>query len=54
MAVDQLGKHTINNIYYDTPDNLLIRRSIEKTFYKEKLRLRSYGTLGLLDSIFLK
>lgn len=54
MAVDQLGKHTINNIYYDTPDNLLIRRSIEKTVYKEKLRLRSYGTLGLLDSIFLK
>jgi len=54
MEVDQFGKHTINNIYYDTPDNLLIRRSIEKPVYKEKLRLRSYGTPGLLDSVFLE
>ena len=31
------------NLYFDTPDFLLIRRSIEKPIYKEKLRLRSYG-----------
>lgn len=30
------------NIYFDTPDNLLIKRSVEKPLYKEKLRLRSY------------
>lgn len=30
MEIDQFGKHTINNIYYDTQDDLLIRRSIEK------------------------
>ena len=30
------------NIYYDTPDNLLIGRSVEQPVYKEKLRLRSY------------
>lgn len=30
------------NIYFDTPDNLLIRRSTSKPIYKEKLRLRSY------------
>jgi len=30
------------NIYFDTPDNLLIRRSTDKPIYKEKLRLRSY------------
>lgn len=30
------------NVYFDTPDNLLIGRSTEKPIYKEKLRLRSY------------
>ena len=33
----------IQSLYYDTDDYLLIRRSIEKPVYKEKLRLRSYG-----------
>lgn len=32
----------ISNLYYDTPDFLLIRRSAEKPKYKEKLRLRCY------------
>lgn len=40
---DRYGKSTICNIYFDTPDYELIRRSIEKPVYKEKLRLRSYG-----------
>ena len=43
MSVDQYGLTTICNLYYDTPDDLLIRRSIERPKYKEKLRLRSYG-----------
>ncbi len=42
--VDRYGMTTILNIYYDTPDDLLIRRSLDKPVYKEKLRLRSYGT----------
>lgn len=37
------GFYSICNIYYDTADDLLIRRSIQKPVYKEKLRLRSYG-----------
>lgn len=38
------GTHySINNIYYDTENHALIRASIEKPVYKEKLRLRSYG-----------
>ena len=41
--VDRYGKTSIMNIYYDTPDYALIRRSLEKPLYKEKLRLRSYG-----------
>lgn len=51
---DEFGKHTISNIYYDTPDDLLIRRSIEKPAYKEKLRLRSYGNPTLDDMVFLE
>ena len=31
------------SVYYDTPDYLLIRRSLEGSKYKEKLRLRCYG-----------
>lgn len=46
--------YLICNIYYDTPDNELIRRSLDKPIYKEKLRLRSYGTVGLTDKVFLE
>lgn len=35
--------YTIANIYYDTDDDYLIRNSLAKPEYKEKLRLRSYG-----------
>lgn len=37
------GIYTVSNIYYDTPDNELIHRSLAKPVYKEKLRLRAYG-----------
>lgn len=40
---DAYGRYTICNLYYDTPDWRLIRASIEKPIYKEKLRVRSYG-----------
>ncbi|MBQ8796726.1 MAG: polyphosphate polymerase domain-containing protein [Oscillospiraceae bacterium] len=43
MAPDKYGRTTIRNIYFDTENYRLIRRSIEKPAYKEKLRLRSYG-----------
>lgn len=43
MILDDFGKHSINNVYFDTNDYLLIRMSIEKPSYKEKLRVRSYG-----------
>lgn len=45
---------SIRNLYFDTPDHLLIRRSLEKPAYKEKLRLRSYGTAGPQDTVFLE
>lgn len=43
MEADEYGESTICSLYYDTPDSRLIRRSLEKPLYKEKLRLRSYG-----------
>lgn len=51
---DQYGKHTIRNIYFDTEDFELIRTSIEKPQYKEKIRLRSYGQPGEEDKVFLE
>lgn len=54
MEEDQYGLHTICNIYYDTPDFALIRRSIEKPVYKEKLRLRSYGVPSMDSKVFLE
>ena len=40
---DKYGETKICNIYFDTPDYLLIRRSIDKPIFKEKVRLRTYG-----------
>ena len=40
---DAYYKSQIRSIYYDTDIYELIRRSIEKPEYKEKLRIRSYG-----------
>ncbi|HZG16061.1 MAG TPA: polyphosphate polymerase domain-containing protein [Candidatus Bathyarchaeia archaeon] len=39
----QHGFYSISNIYFDTPHDTLIRTSIAKPKYKEKLRLRAYG-----------
>lgn len=54
MSVDKYGLHTICSIYYDTDKYDLVRNSIGKPKYKEKLRLRSYGVPGCNDSVFLE
>ena len=54
MEVDQYGKTSIASIYYDTPDYLLIRTSIEKPIYKEKIRLRSYGLANDEHKVYLE
>lgn len=54
MQPDEYGLHTISNIYYDTDDYRLIRGSIAKPVYKEKLRLRSYGVPTADDTVFLE
>lgn len=54
MALDQYGRATIRNIYFDTENYRLIRRSIEKPMYKEKLRIRSYRKAENKDKVFVE
>ena len=54
MERDHYGAYTICNIYYDTPDWRLIRASLEKPVYKEKLRVRSYGTPAEDGTVFIE
>lgn len=54
MKEDEYGVHTICNLYYDTEDSMLIRRSVEKPPYKEKLRIRSYGVPEENGKVFLE
>lgn len=51
---DVHGKSTICSLYFDTPDYLLIRRSLEGPLYKEKLRLRSYGVANSESQVFIE
>ena len=54
LTPDAHGRSTICSLYLDTPDHLIIRNSIIARVYKEKLRLRSYGTPTLEDPVFLE
>lgn len=51
---DEYSRYTIGNVYYDTDDFRLIRTSLEKPVYKEKLRVRSYGVPTSRDRVFLE
>ena len=54
LQMDEYGLDTICSLYYDTPDDQLIRRSLEKPVYKEKLRLRSYGPARETSAIYVE
>lgn len=54
MEPDEYGEQTVRNLYWDTPDFRIIRRSLEKPVYKEKLRLRCYARVGEGDTVFLE
>ena len=54
MTLDEYGRTTIRNLYYDTDSYLLIRRSIEKPAYKEKLRIRSYSQTDDNSTVFVE
>ena len=44
-------EYGVYNIYYDTNDEFLIRESLSKPYYKEKIRLRSYYSPAKPDDI---
>ena len=54
MKLDKYGRTTIRNIYFDTDSYRLIRRSLEKPAYKEKLRVRSYQTASGQAPVFVE
>ena len=54
MVLDAYGHSSIRNIYLDTDDFLLARRSISKPMYKEKLRFRSYGAPEADGKVFVE
>lgn len=49
---DKYGCSTVRNIYFDTPDYRLIRRSVEKPPYKEKFRIRCYEKADKSTTVF--
>ena len=54
MEVDSFGLTSIASLYYDTPNFRLIRASVEKPPFKEKIRLRSYGLATDTSPVFLE
>ena len=54
MEPDVYSHSSIRNLYLDTPDFRLIRRSLERPVYKEKLRIRSYGRAENTDMVFVE
>ncbi len=54
LRPDEFGRSTVLSLYLDSPDHRIIRSSIEAADYKEKLRLRSYGTAKADSTVFLE
>ena len=54
MRPDEYGLTTIASLYYDTPDYRLIRASMERPPFKEKIRLRSYGLATDSSTVYLE
>ncbi|MBQ6380407.1 MAG: polyphosphate polymerase domain-containing protein [Clostridia bacterium] len=54
VKADAHPQYTICNLYYDTDNYRLIRASIEKPVYKEKLRIRSYGVPTNDNKVFVE
>lgn len=54
MQLDQYGRTTIRNLYFDTDSYRLIRRSLERPAYKEKLRIRSYRPTAEDEPVFVE
>ena len=54
MALDEYGRTVIRNIYFDTDNYRIVRKSIESPAYKEKLRIRSYDKAEPKSTVFVE
>ena len=54
LSPDKYGKSTVCNIYFYTPDFRIIRHSMEKGVFKEKLRIRSYNCPEADSMVFVE
>ena len=54
LLPDRFAEYTICNLYYDTDGYDLIRTSLDKPVYKEKLRMRSYGRAEENSPVYLE
>lgn len=54
MHEDQFGRTAVMSLYFDTSDYQMIQKSMEGGDYKEKFRLRCYGTPDADAPIFLE
>lgn len=54
FVIDEHGNYSLYNVYFDTDNFDLIKKSLEKPIYKEKVRLRSYTIPSLESNVFLE
>lgn len=54
LAPDAYGSTVVKSAYFDTENRDMAARSLEKPFYKEKLRVRGYGVAGKDDMVFVE
>ena len=51
---DERGTTLVSSLYFDTRENAIISRSLEKPTYKEKLRIRAYGQTTDDSEVFIE
>ncbi len=54
MELDAYGLSRISSVYFDTPNRAVIAHSVSKPAYKEKLRVRWYGSLRSGGRVFIE
>lgn len=54
LAPDAYGSTVVKSAYFDTEQRDMAARSLEKPFYKEKLRVRGYGIVDKDDTVFVE
>jgi len=58
MELDEYNRnhpfYSISNLYYDTEHHSLVRSSLSKPKYREKLRIRAYGVPAAGDNVYLE